>query len=376
MPTSLADRVRIVLMRMFFSTLAGMKFSDCWRFYKDNRFAIAPRHLFRAGFTLANSLGNSSAAAKERRLFGDEIEQAEIPPLVFILGHWRSGTTHLHNLLTLDSQFACPNFYQVTFPNGFLVTEKWLPKLMGFFLPSTRQLDAMSYGFQSPAEDEFALAHDSLISPYLWWAFPRDPTGYEEFLTLRIVSAEQLSAWKESLVRFLKKLSIKYESRTLILKSPTHTARLRLLAEMFPTAKFILIHRNPYEVFLSTHKMSRTIISFTKLQCYDPNIIDERTIRQYREMYDAYFDDRPAVDDGRLCEVAFTDLKKDPLGQIERIYEGVGLCGFDAMKPTLESYLASIADYRPNKHPDLPEETRTRLATEWARTFDEFGYST
>ena len=32
---------------------------------------------------------------------------------IFIIGHWRSGTTHLHNLLCQDSQMA----YVTTYPN-------------------------------------------------------------------------------------------------------------------------------------------------------------------------------------------------------------------------------------------------------------------
>ena len=35
---------------------------------------------------------------------------------LFVLGHYRSGTTHLHNLLALDPQFAAPTFFQVLNP--------------------------------------------------------------------------------------------------------------------------------------------------------------------------------------------------------------------------------------------------------------------
>jgi hypothetical protein len=44
---------------------------------------------------------------------------------IFVLGHPRTGTTLLHNLLARDTaQFAAPNTFQVGFPNGFLTLEK------------------------------------------------------------------------------------------------------------------------------------------------------------------------------------------------------------------------------------------------------------
>ena len=43
---------------------------------------------------------------------------------LFILGIWRSGTTHLHNLFAQDDRFAFANNYQVCFPRTFLTMEK------------------------------------------------------------------------------------------------------------------------------------------------------------------------------------------------------------------------------------------------------------
>ncbi|WP_427846519.1 sulfotransferase [Aromatoleum aromaticum] len=56
--------------------------------------------------------------ARETREFQARIRDVRIKPPIFVLGHWRSGTTHLHNLLSLDPQFAYPNFYQVTNPRA------------------------------------------------------------------------------------------------------------------------------------------------------------------------------------------------------------------------------------------------------------------
>jgi hypothetical protein len=55
-----------------------------------------------------------------------------------------------------------------------------------------------------------------------------------------------------------------------MLKSPTHTARLHILREMFPQAKFIHIVRDPCEVFSSTVRLWRAL--FETQACQKPDL--------------------------------------------------------------------------------------------------------
>ena len=91
-------------------------------------------------------------------------------------------------------------------------------------------------------------------------------------------------------------------------------------------------------------------------------------------MYDAYFEERGLIPEGRLCEVGYEDLERDPVGVVGSVYESLGLSGFEDVRPRLEGYLGSIAGYRKNRHDDLPEPLRRRIADEWGRSFDEWGY--
>ena len=56
------------------------------------------------------------------------------------------------------------------------------------------------------------------------------------------------------------------------------------------------------------------------------------------------------------------------------IYESLGLPGFEDVRPRLESYLGSIAGYRKNRPMSSPSRLRRRIADEWGRSFDEWGY--
>src|SRR4029079_1152655 len=102
--------------------LGGITFGDWMRLLRDNRFDVPPRRLLRAMAITAQSAQNSVMKRIEDRRDGAAVNDAEVQPPLFVLGHWRSGTTHLHNLLTVDERFAFPNNYQVFYPHTFLTT--------------------------------------------------------------------------------------------------------------------------------------------------------------------------------------------------------------------------------------------------------------
>jgi len=87
--------------------------------------------------------------------------------------------------------------------------------------------------------------------------------------------------WKEALLQFVRKLTWKYQ-RPMILKSPGHTCRIRFLLELFPTARFVHIHRNPYTVFLSTKRMTEISVELMRFQRFDRQLLVERIIENYR----------------------------------------------------------------------------------------------
>src|SRR5207248_2605498 len=91
------------------SLFTGIALGDWLRLLRANRFAIRPSYWFRAAAIAASSVCTSVLQPYERWRFQAKYEAATIQPPLFILGHWRSGTTLLHNLLAADDRFAFPN---------------------------------------------------------------------------------------------------------------------------------------------------------------------------------------------------------------------------------------------------------------------------
>jgi hypothetical protein len=356
--------------------LAGISAGDWWRLLRENRFAVDPPYWHRAALITLLSFINSYYRRKEERRYGAIVENTAItrPPL-FVLGHWRSGTTHLHNLLAQDTdQFAGANTYQVVNPHTFLTTEEIHTRRFAFLVPDKRPMDNMALSFESPQEDEFAMLLSCFYSLYLGVTFPRREAYYSRYLTFDGVPDSEIAEWKASLLRFAKKLTYRY-GQTLVLKSPAHTARIRILLELFPQARFVHIHRNPFTVFRSSQHYFDTATWYLYLQRPDRETIDRNIIERYNVLYDSFFAWRSRIPEGHYHEMCFEDLECDPLTEMRRLYARLALPGFNTVEPKLRDYVASLAGYKKNEYTDLPPPLRETVANSWKRSFDEWGYS-
>ena len=354
--------------------LAGITLGQWVRLLREHGRSIHPAYWLRMLPITLLSARNSFMRRAEQRRFADAVNQVALHPPLFVLGHWRSGTTHLHQLLAQDNRFAFPNTYQVLFPHTFLTTEARDARRFARVLPKHRPLDNMEWSATSPQEDEFGICVTTLKSPYLVSVFPKAIRKYSRYLTFRGVPPAEVAEWRRAFEFFLKKVQWRHD-RPLVLKSPAHTARVRLLLEMFPSARFVHIHRNPYTVFQSTRRMLGKMAAEQLLQKPDWNLLEDWIIQQYQEMHDVFFEEKNLIPTGCFHEVAFEQLEQDPVGEVRQTYEALDLPAFADVEPALRRYVASLAGFKKIEHPELAPKLRARLATAWKRSFDEWGYA-
>jgi hypothetical protein len=357
--------------------LIGIAYSEWRELRKEVREDIDPEKRAFARRLTNMSLWTSWRARGEHRLYDEQVQKTELLDPVFILGHWRSGTTLFHNMLSLSDQFAYPRIYQVSNPHSFLrlPIERLIERREQVANSRKRPMDNVEFDLQSAAEDEFATCPMSIRSHMVAWSFFRQEPFYDRFLTFRDAPREDYERWRKSLIWFLKKVVFKYNGGRPLLKSPQHTARVRLLLEQFPNARFIHIRRDPYEVFRSTQRLFETGIlpnAFQKSPGLEFAV--EGILRRYKEMYDAFFDDRALIPAGHYTEIAFEDLEQDMVGTVARAYEAIGLDGYAQFEPKLKAFVESQKNYQKNVHPQIEESLRRRIYTAWQRAFEEFGY--
>ena len=356
------------------STLVvGATFGQWCRLLRDNGFHVDPRYWPRTLSSFVWTAWNSLIYRWEKVAHESKLHDVAIQPPVFVLGFNRSGTTHLHNLLCVDQRFAFPTVYQTMFPKTFLTTERIGAKFLSILLPNTRPQDSVYFDVGTPQEDEFALCTATWLSAYTWCIFPRIGNKYEQYQILLNVSETELVRWRGALELFLKKLTYKY-NRRLVLKSPPHTGRIKLLLEMFPQARFVHVHRNPYTVFASNRYASAKVQGYLQYQCAKGADVDGRIIRLYRETYDAFFEQLPLIPTGQFSDVAFDQLQADPIGEMRRIYRELDLPPFVAVEAEMRQYVDSLQDYKKNQHASLDDQTRKCVADAWQTCIDAWDY--
>ena len=218
-----------------------------------NGFDVSLRYVPRAFFiTLVITL-LSPLVMVERLIYQKKIMKTEVKkPPIFILGHFRNGTTHVQNLLSRDKRLGYLTISEGTCPHIFISCHRLIHLVLKNVLPKKRPMDDMNLSDEFPGEHDWSLANMCLLSPYTGIHFSEHLSDYIiKYGNFATASEKELKLWKKNLNYLIKKLTLKKKGKQLVLKSPLDTARLKILFEMFPDAKFIHIYRNPYEVFFN-----------------------------------------------------------------------------------------------------------------------------
>ena len=350
----------------------GMRFGSWMRLLARNRFRVSPTRIPLACTITTASVFNSLARPLQELLMGRYIERTQIKDApIFIVGHWRSGTTLLHELLVLDGRYTFPTTYECLAPNHFLISA-WLITKLKFLLPAKRPMDNMLTGWDRPQEDEFALCNMGLPSPYLTMSFPNEPPQDPQYLTMEGLSTEEIDRWKAALKWFLTRVTLRCPKR-IILKSPPHTARIQTLVELFPDARFVHIVRNPYALFGSTVKLWKTLYKFQALQEPRHRGLEEYVFTCFERMYEKFEEQRQLVDPARLIEIRYEDLVRDPLAQMQAVYEHLGLGEWDVATPKIKAYFKDAEDYRTGSYL-IPDDLREEIDRRWGPYMRRHGY--
>lgn len=316
---------------------------------------------------------NSALGMMESLIHGRGIQKTEVtqPPL-FVFGYWRSGTTLLQTLLSHDPAFQHLPLYRALFPWHFLLSEKLVTKLTARFVPKNRPMDNMKISWDAPQEDDMTLCIMSQVSPVMLVSHPHNFQHFWNSLDFSKLPPGALQRWKDSLQLLVKKLTYS-DPRRVLMKSPFHMYHMPLLMEMFPDARFLYIHRNPYNVFRSAVHLRHRTIEENCLGRDEAKQHEEEIIKSYKFGFDVYERDRALIPKERLHEIAYEELEQDPVGVLERAYEVLELPGFEGLKAALQPELEGLKNYRKNQFNDDPYWV-DRVYQELRPIFDRYGY--
>jgi len=337
----------------------------CWR--------VSPSRLGLLGTITTAAAFNSLSGMLSDARFARQLREAEVrDDPVFIIGHWRSGTTLLHELMMLDEQFFCPSTYQCFAAGHFLLTESLLTRMLAWMMPAKRPMDNVAAGWDRPQEDEFALMNLGAASPYRRMAFPATASAEPTALDLTTLDTATLAHWQETFRRFLRMLAVRDARRT-VLKSPPHTARMGVLRAMFPRARFLHIVRDPLVVYPSTMRLWQSLDYVQGMQVDRGDRLEAYVLDTFEVMYRAFERDRATLPAGCLHELKYEELVADPVEKLAEAYEALDLGSFERMRSAVEMQADAMQRYRRNRY-TLDDRTRKLVADRWQPFLDRYGY--
>lgn len=272
-------------------------------------------------------------------------------PPVFIVGHWRSGTTNMHNLLLQDPQFAGVTMLHCAIPSGFL-TWGWLARrILSRRLPKNRPMDAVPLGIDEPMSEDFALAGLTHMSHYLNYFFPRiAEQTFRRTVLFEDVTPGDVAHWSDHYEFLLRKISYAAGGQRLLLKNPPNLGRIPEVLKLYPDARFIHVYRNPWLVHASSMKLMERFTEDLAFQSHNPSEIEAFISRRYAAIMKKWFADRALIPPENLIELRHEDIVAQPLKVVESIYEQFGLQAWTELKPRFQCYIDSLAGYQNNAY--------------------------
>lgn len=293
---------------------------------------------------------------------------------VFILGHWRSGTTFVHNVLALDKHFGYTTTYQTVFPHIMLFAQSFFKKTMSWLMPDKRPTDNMELNVDQPQEEEFALSNMMPYTYYNFWYFPKRMMEYcDKYLLFDKATEEEKEVFMEMFVKMMKISLWNTKGTQFLTKNPPHTSRVEEILKVFPNAKFIYLMRNPYTVFESTRSFFSNTIRPLKLQNISDEEMESNILEIYKKLYHKYEETKGLIPEGNLIEIKFEDFETDALNQTKKIYETLNLPGFEEAEADITAYLEKKKGYKKNAYQYEPR-TVELVEKHWGFALDQWGY--
>lgn len=331
------------------STLIGSTIGNYFRILHKGK--VAPRYYFKIFLTTIVILIATPFHWWEKLWFYRRLKKVkfEKPPL-FILGHWRSGTTLLHNMLTKDPSAGYVTTYMALFPNN--LASKWLFRtFMKLNMPEKRPSDGVALNVNFPQEDEFAFSNLQANAYYNFFYFPEHyKLFYNKAVNHDGLSEPEIKNWFAKYDLLLKKAAIETKAKRLIVKNPVNTARIDKLLKLYPDAKFLYIYRNPVTVFFSTQRFFQQLFPTLWLKEISNDFNNQMIFDIYDRLIQDYETHKSLIPEGNLMELRFEEFERDPVKAMEEIYSGLLKEDFAQVKSNFSAYFNTQKSHKKNKY--------------------------
>ena len=272
-------------------------------------------------------------------LFQRRLRQIQLPQdPVLVIGHWRSGTTFLHQLLASDPAWATARNSLTVAPQVALLLQPLLRPLMRAWMTTVRPIDAVPWSVNDPQEDEVGIARLTMDTNMAGMAFPQDYPFH-----FRRSVPQSTGAYERHWLRFtrLTWLNDGVGRSRLLIKNSAHTARVAMVLRQFPKARFVLMCREREDSIRSLVQVKQALADLVGLQpAPEMRIQVEETVASHRQLLQAFEASRSLIPADQLLELDYNDLVETPLHTVKRIYDHFRLTGWEEAQGHIQELLS------------------------------------
>jgi hypothetical protein len=252
-----------------------------------------------------------------------EIEREHVGDPLFIVGLPRTGTTHLHNVVSRDPDNRTPLTWEVMYPATREETAAGIERVRA---RTRSRLD-----WANRLAPEFVKIHP--IAPDL----PQECIAIhaQAFMGIQFHTTHDVSSyedWFESAShdlaydfhhRLLQHLQTQRPGRRWVLKAPGHLFSLMALLKRYPSAKIVQTHRDPLRVMASMASHA-TVLRRAFSDATDPVRIAADWAERWARALDEFLAVRDRAPAAQFLDVSYDEIERAPLTAVERVYDFAG----------------------------------------------------
>jgi len=313
---------------------------------------------------------------------------------VFIVGNFRSGTTFLHRLMSMDTaRFTTMRMWEILFAPSVLQRRivgllAAADRLIGS--PVSSRLDKVEevwhqqnvmheVSLREPEEDDYLLLHIwSALSIGLSSGLLGEARRYAFFdLEVPLSDRHRIMAFYHRCVQRHLHAPRDGHLRQYLAKNPALTPKLSSLLEFFPDARIVYLVRSPLEAIPSF--LSMMVFSWKAVGVPDDTVELRRfLLRMARHWYGEALALLERLPEGQHIVVNYDRLVSDPEGTIRSIYDRFGFPLDDRFGRSLRAQARRADEFRSQHRYDLEALglRRDDVVEQFRDVFERFGFAT
>jgi hypothetical protein len=331
------------------------------------------KSLFRLLFLFQGACWSSLFSRIEKARFSLKLSDTKIPDdPIFIIGHWRTGSTFLHQLMSLDPNLHAPTLFEVALPDSFLVSDAYYRPVFNRIIGRHRPMDQVKIGMDEPQEDEYAILRITSYSPLEQLVFQNSGHYFLNPETKFSPAKQELPKWTTDYKYFFRKLFFLHQQR-IISKNPFNSFRINLLLELFPKAKFIHIHRHPFRVVPSAIHMWDILSRQNSLTRHTVRPSVGEVVPFLNKLLTTIDEETKKHPIGTIVDIRYEDIENDPVKKISGLYNDLNLPFSDSLTGNINNFIDEMKHYKKNEF-SLSEEDQVFIRKHLAWYMEKMKY--